>query len=150
MSYCGLSFKLIPSQRIVRPLAAPLSIFQSFDPMLVAIQSPLDANDDGMNLAYRFVVRSDGRSNKINFTLKTVELTLKTVELTLKAVELTLKAVELTLKAVEARVHLSKAVDNYGPQLGNPVRVSAHFAHERTPVFATALAFSPSERRMQT
>jgi len=150
MSYCGLSFKLIPSQRIVRPLAAPLSIFQSFDPMLVAIQSPLDANDDGMNLAYRFVVRSDGRSNKINFTLKTAELTLKTVELTLKAVELTLKAVELTLKAVEARVHLSKAVDNYGPQLGNPVRVSAHFAHERTPVFATALAFSPSERRMQT
>ena len=150
MSYCGLSFKLIPSQRIVRPLAAPLSIFQSFDPMLVAIQSPLDANDDGMNLAYRFVVRSDGRSNKINLTLKTVELTLKTVELTLKAVELTLKAVELTLKAVEARVHLSKAVDNYGPQLGNPVRVSAHFAHERTPVFATALAFSPSERRMQT
>ena len=143
MSYCGLSFKLIPSQRIVRPLAAPLSIFQSFDPMLVAIQSPLDANDDGMNLAYRFVVRSDGRSNKINFTLKTAELTLKTVELTLKAVE-------LTLKAVEARVHLSKAVDNYGPQLGNPVRVSAHFAHERTPVFATALAFSPSERRMQT
>ena len=125
--------------------------------MLVTIQSPLDPNDDGMNLAYRFVVRSDGRSNKINLTLKTVELTLKTVELTLKtveltlkAVELTLKAVELTLKAVEARVHLSKAVDNYGPQLGNPVRVSAHFAHERTPVFATALAFSPSERRMQT
>ena len=125
-----------PSRRIVSPLAALLSIFQSFDPMLVAIQSPLDANDDGMNLAYRFVVRSDGPSNKINLTLKTVELTLK--------------AVELTLKAVEARVHLSKAVDNYGPQLGNPVRVSAHFAHERTPVFATALAFSPSERRMQT
>lgn len=28
------------------------SIFQSFDPMLLTIHSPLDANDDGVNIAY--------------------------------------------------------------------------------------------------
>ncbi len=101
-------------------------------------------------------MRSGGRSNEVNLTLKTIESTLKTIELTLKTVELTLKTVESTLETVEstletvkARVHLGKSVDNYGPQLSNLIGVSAHFAHKRATVFATAFAFSLSERRKQ-